>query len=923
MAEGIVGLLISKLGAVLATDAARLLGGSQLLKKASALRGLFSEIHDVKDELEGMQAFLQGAELFRDTDKTTGIFVKKIRDLAFEIEDVVDEFTYKLEDNHGGFAGRVKKRIKHVKTWHRLTQKLQEIRRRVEAADRRDVRYQMRGIQMRGGCSATYSKSVGQTSYFAREEDLVGIGENKEQLIQWLTGDMGPGSRITTVWGMGGVGKTTLVNHVYNTVKVEFDAAAWLAVSKGYDVGDLMKKMARDFRLGSDIVNMEIRSLTESMNRHLQGKKCIVVMDDVWGVDVWFKVRHVFPTNCIGRFIITSRIHEVSLLATTNHVIQLKPLHKHHSWELFCKEAFWNSDSKTCPPDLICLAQKFVEKCNGLPIAIACIGRLLSCKQLTYSEWENMYKQLELQLTNNAIFDVNSILKLSLEDLPYDLRNCLMYCTIFPEDYLIRRRNIMRQWITAGFIKEIENKTLEEVAEGYLNELVNRSLLQAVERNENGRLRRCQMHDIIHLLALKKSNEECFCQVYSGSRKVLVAGSRRLSIQSENLEQLDLSGATYLRALHVFKSHINTDLLRRILESSKMLSTLALENVRIKMLPKEVFDLFNLRYLGLQNTDIETLPESLGRLQNLEVLDAFETNIIYLPKHVVKLKKLRYLFAGKFFKDHAVMGAFRGVQMADGLRHLTGLHCLQCVKASSEILHDVGALTELRTLGVSNVKSKYCADLCDAISKLSHLVHLEITASGEMEVLRLQGLHLPMTLSWLGIEGELEKTSMPQVLSSWSHLNKLTRLRLAFCNLDEDSFSSLLVLHGLCWLDISSRAYVGKRLNFYDGSFPKLRTLTIGGAPELNQVDIEKGAMQSLVDLTFIDCPHLSDLPHGVEHLTVLEKLYLLEASEELIERLRQMKKSGECSEDRVRISHIRNVTIGQVQKQIWERIIM
>uniref|UniRef100_J3N154 Rx N-terminal domain-containing protein n=1 Tax=Oryza brachyantha TaxID=4533 RepID=J3N154_ORYBR len=58
MAEGIVGLLISKLGAVLATDAARLLGGSQLLKKASALRGLFSEIHDVKDELEGMQTFL-------------------------------------------------------------------------------------------------------------------------------------------------------------------------------------------------------------------------------------------------------------------------------------------------------------------------------------------------------------------------------------------------------------------------------------------------------------------------------------------------------------------------------------------------------------------------------------------------------------------------------------------------------------------------------------------------------------------------------------------------------------------------------------------------------------------------------------------------------------------------------------------------
>uniref|UniRef100_A0A0E0M5R3 Disease resistance protein RPM1 n=1 Tax=Oryza punctata TaxID=4537 RepID=A0A0E0M5R3_ORYPU len=921
MAEGIVGLLITKLSAVLARDATTLLGASQFLKEVPALRGLFYEIHDVKEELESMQAFLQGAELFRNTDETTGIFVKKIRDLAFEIEDVVDEFTYKLDDKHGGFADRVKKRIKHVKTWHRLAHKLQEIKRRLEAADRRKVRYDMRGIQMKGGCSDAHSKSACQTSYFSREEDLVGIKENKEKLIQWLTGDMELGSKIATVWGMGGVGKTTLVHHVYKTIKVEFDAASWIAVSKSYDVEDLMKKMAKDFGLRIDIVNMENRSLIEMMHRYLQGKRYIVIMDDVWGVDVWFKVRHVFPTNCIARFIITSRIHEVALLATRNSVIRLEPLHEHHSWELFCKEAFWNNDIKTCPLELKYLAQKFVEKCNGLPIAIACIGRLLSCKQLTYPEWENMYKQLEIQLTNNAIFDVSNILKLSLEDLPYNLKNCLMYCTIFPEDYFIHRRKIIRHWITAGFIQEIGNKTLEQVAEGYLNELVNRSLLQVVERNELGRLRRCQMHDIIHLLALNKSNEECFCQIYNGSRKVLGAGTRRLSIQNENVEQLDRSDATYLRALHVFKSHINIDLLRPILKSSNMLSTLDLENVQINMLPNEVFDLFNLRYLGLHKTNIETLSESLGRLQNLEVLDAFETNLSYLPKHVVKLEKLRYLYAGTFFRDHEIIGAFGGIEMPNGLRNLTGLHALQCVKASSEILHEVGALRELRTLGVSNVKSEYSADLCAAITKLSHLIHLEITAPGEMEVLHLEGLHLPMTVSWLGIEGILEKTSMPQVLSSWSHVSTLTRLRLAFCRLDEDSFSSLLVLHGLYCLEISTKGFVGKRLKFSSGSFPNLRSLIVGGAPELNQVDIENGAMQSLADLMFIGCPNLRDLPHGIEHLTVLEKLRLLEASEQLIQRLRKMRDSDECDEDLMKISHIRNVTVGQIQKQIWERI--
>lgn len=75
---------------------------------------------------------------------------------------------------------------------------------------------------------------------------------------------------------------------------MEFDAAAWIAVSKSYDVEDLMKKMAKDFGLRIDIVNMENRSLIEMMHRYLQGKRYIVIMDDVWGVDVWFKVRHVF-----------------------------------------------------------------------------------------------------------------------------------------------------------------------------------------------------------------------------------------------------------------------------------------------------------------------------------------------------------------------------------------------------------------------------------------------------------------------------------------------------------------------------------------------------------------------------------------------------------------------------------------------------
>uniref|UniRef100_A0A8I6WPI1 NBS-LRR resistance-like protein n=1 Tax=Hordeum vulgare subsp. vulgare TaxID=112509 RepID=A0A8I6WPI1_HORVV len=128
------------------------------------------------------------------------------------------------------------------------------------------------------------------------------------------------------------------------------------------------------------------------------------------------------------------------------------------------------------------------------------------------------------------------------------------------------------------------------------------------------------------------------------------------------------------------------------------------------------------------------------------------------------------------------------------------------------------------------------------------------------------------------------------------------------------------MLCGLCFLNLS-RAFEWKRLNLCTGSFPKLRDLYIWGAAQLNQVEIEDGAIENLVELSLADCPELKILPDGIEHLAVLEKLHLEDTSEELIEKLRQNRGSDECSEDVMKISHIRNVTVEVTQKGLWERI--
>ncbi|KAL6868234.1 hypothetical protein ACP4OV_015079 [Aristida adscensionis] len=920
MAEAVVGVLIGKLGAALANEAATY-GASLICKEASAIKGLFDEIRKAQMEMQSMEAYLRDTEKFKDTNETTDIFVQEIRGLAFRIEDVVDEFTYKLEDKkHGGFAAKMKKRIKHVKVWHRLASELREINvKLVDATIRRD-RYTV-PIMEGSRISNHRAKSTDQTPCYAREEDIIGIEDNAEKLKQWLVGDLEENKNKTvTVWGMGGVGKTTLVDHVYKIVKENFDVAAWVTVSKSYQVDDLLKKIAREFNISFDTRNQERKSLVEIIRKHLEDKRYILVLDDVWDKDVWINyIMGVFPTNCTKRFVLTSRSFEVGSLATSNQAINLEPLGQNHSWELFCKQAFQNNDAKRCPSELRDLALKFLHKCDGLPIAIACIGRLLSFKSLSYAEWCKVYEELELQYTKNMIPGVDIILKVSLEDLPCELKNCFLHCALFPEDCIMKRRRLIRHWIAAGFIKEKGNKTLEQVAEGYLNELVSRSLLQVVERNFLGRLKRCRMHDAIRCLALDKAEKECFGKVCEGSETFSENGTRRLSILSTDIAPLSQHAARHLRAIHAFTSVVDMALLMHVLASSNLISTLDLQGTQIKTLPEVVFSLFNLRFLGLRYTAIETLPEAVRRLQNLEVLDACDTDLVFLPKGVTELKKLRYLYACTKLREPTT--TYRvGVKFPRGIRNLTRLHALQAVKASLDTLLDVAALTELRTFAISDVTTEHSLNLCSAITNMRHLVHLSIAAPNENEVLPWEALRLPETLCRLVLGGQLEKKRMPHILSSWSHLSNLTCLVLRASKLDKDSFSCLIVLRNLCYLSLD-KAYAGKKLSFSAQSFPRLRQLRISRAPLLSQVEIEQGALESLVDLVFAKCPELKLLPRGIEHLTALEYLHLQDTAEELVDNLRQGNEANDNNEELMKISHIRMVVVRLSERSIWERI--
>ena len=201
------------------------------------------------------------------------------------------------------------------------------------------------------------------------------------------------------------------------------------------------------------------------------------------------------------------------------------------------------------------------------------------------------------------------------------------------------------------------------------------------------------------------------------------------------------------------------------------------------------------------------------------------TGLLYLPKDAEKLRKLRFLYARRRLKNQSFT-CYGGIEVPRGIRNLTRLQDLQDVTASLETLCDVAALTKLRLFSISGVTSEHSVKLCSAIMNMRDLGNLSITTSNENEALPLEELHLPKTVYKLELIGKLEKIRMPQILSSWPHLNNLSQLNLRFSKLDEDSFSSLMVLHGLCFQKVD-KAYSGKELYFSALSFPKLQQLDI------------------------------------------------------------------------------------------------
>ncbi|KAF8017625.1 hypothetical protein BT93_H2731 [Corymbia citriodora subsp. variegata] len=826
-----------------------------------------------------MKAFLASAESSQQDDPELKVWVKRVIEIAYETEDILDEFTLKLVRDHGhGFMRyfrKIKSSIQNLKARHRISSEIADIKSRVSSIGEGHRRYHFKSYCTEQSASAstggTSWHDLREDAFLVEEGELVGIDEPREEIIKWLV-DGEPGLEIVSILGMGGSGKTTLAGRVYDNqqVKAYFQSRAWINVSESYKIEDILRDMIvqlhREIQqpVPQGIEIMRSTSLKQVVKEFLQQKRYVIVLDDVWDKEALEGIKNAMPnSSSCSRILITTRIANIAtFLSNESKVYPCKPLSSKDSWSLFCKKAF---QGKPCPPhlELESLSEQILKKCEGLSLAVLTIGGLLFAKDV--QEWEIISRSLAAELESHDMI-------------------CFMYLGVFPEDHVIECMRLIRLWIAEGFVEEREGMTREEVAQRYLKELINRSLVQIAETTLDGRIKSCRVHDLMRESILSKLRDINFVSFASEQKVKLPEIVWRLSVQYTCNNALKQHNLPSLRSLLIFELATSSSSDEQFVPSgSKLLRVLDLRSSSIFNFPRQILVMYHLKYLSLRGTNVRIIPRSIGKLQNLETLDLKQTLVSELPVEITKLRKLQHLLVYSYAKitNDIPFSLLKGCSTPEGIGAPSSLQKLSCVNAGGHrgknTIQELGELSNLRRLGVANLKKDDVKELCDSLEKMANLRSLDVTAESDCEVIDLDFLSSPpLLLRTLNILGCLKK------LPHWLPLlNNLARVGLVWTRLKQSSLIALQNLPNLVELNLS-HAFEGETLVFGEG-FPKLKELLLANMENLRFVLMNGQAMPCLRSLIIHGCRHLDwqSILVVIHGLTLLKHLQFAEMPKE------------------------------------------
>uniref|UniRef100_A0A6N2KR20 NB-ARC domain-containing protein n=1 Tax=Salix viminalis TaxID=40686 RepID=A0A6N2KR20_SALVM len=502
--------------------------------------------------------------------------------------------------------------------------------------------------------SLKYSKNRG-VPFPTSSNKLVGqaFEENKKVIWSLLMDDKVP---TIGIYEMGGVGKTSLLQHIHNELLQRPDICDhvwWVTVSQDFSINRLQNLIAKriDKHLYLDLSSEDddlyrAAKLSEELSKK---QKWILILDDLWDS---FELHEVgIPVPLKGcKLITTTRSIRVCQQISCQHKIEVKPLSEGEAWTLFMERL---GHEITFSPVVEGIAKAIARECAGLPLGIITLaGSLRGVDNL--NEWRSTLKQLGESGYRDMDEKVFKVLRVSYDRLDdgLPLQKCLLYCALFPEDDWIEREELIDFLIDEGIIEEMRRQDALDKGHTMLNRLEYVSLLEGAHR-KGGDFKFVKMHDLIRDMAIKIQQENPQVLNKAGAKLEELPGAKEwaenltiVSLMQNRFEEIPPSHSPMCPDLSTLLLCQNQEL--RFIADSFFKQLLGLKVLDLSLtgsenLPDSITDLVTLTTLLLGKCIMLRNVPSLKKLRALKRLDLCYTNLKKMPQGMECLTSLRYL----------------------------------------------------------------------------------------------------------------------------------------------------------------------------------------------------------------------------------------------------------------------------------------